>query len=518
MCNFAAITPKPHKSMKKSFLSLLTLCALTATAQNNIVVGDMDNSGALTVSDVTALTDAVLHPEKVRTLSTKCDPNASEPSAIAGAWRAMSGTTLTLTAEGAASEYSADATAASRVAAFEYYPYSRDLLLLDADGYLVKDYHVLRYSQDYLVLRLADGTYATYYPSDRYVTGLSLSATSLALKTGETQQLSVTVTPDGGICGGLTWTSSNPEVASVDQTGLVTALKGGTSTISVTTESGETLSAQCSVDVTQLVTSITLSATTLTLGIDDYTKLTATVLPSDASDLSISWSSSNDAVAEVNTKGVVTVNGYGHCTITATANDGSGVKAECVIEVPLMHNGHAYVDLGLPSGTLWATTNVGASEPEDYGYYFAWGEVEPKSTYDWSTYFDSNCEKYNINGGKTELDLEDDAAYMNWGEGWRMPSDAQLEELRTNCTWTWDSTKKGYSVVGPNKTSLFLPAAGFYYDSSLDDAGSYGYYWSRSLSTSSSRSAYYLGFSSGGVGWYGNGRYYGFSVRPVRQN
>ena len=203
---------------------------------------------------------------------------------------------------------------------------------------------------------------------------------------------------------------------------------------------------------------------------------------------------------------------------------------------------HEYVDLGLPSGTLWATCNVGAESPEDYGYYFAWGEVEPKSTYDWSTYKwmksgysdKRGCNKYTIMDGQTsgcwyiygtfrgdnkmELDLEDDAAYMNWGEGWRMPTDAQLTELRTSCTWTWNSTKKGYTIVGPNNNSLFLPAAGGYDNSSLNFAGSGGYYWSRSLSTSYSDSAYYVYFDTDVVHRINLFRYNGRSVRPVRQN
>lgn len=190
---------------------------------------------------------------------------------------------------------------------------------------------------------------------------------------------------------------------------------------------------------------------------------------------------------------------------------------------------HEYVDLGLPSGTLWATCNVGAESPEDYGHYFAWGEVEPKSAKNWSTYFDSvdgsssNFKKYNNNGGKTELDLEDDAAYMNWGEGWRMPSKAQQDELRdtNNCTWQWTTQngKNGYLVTSKsNGASLFLPAAGYYYDSSLDLDGSWGYYWSRSLYSSGSYNAYSLVLGSGSFGRHSYRRYCGRSVRPVRQN
>ena len=120
---------------------------------------------------------------------------------------------------------------------------------------------------------------------------------------------------------------------------------------------------------------------------------------------------------------------------------------------------HEYVDLGLPSGTLWATCNVGANSPEEYGDYFAWGETKTKSTYDWGTYKYCNgssttltkyctLSSYGIVENKTELELLDDAAYVNWGEEWRMPSVDQLDELHTQCEWIWSSRNgiNGYMV------------------------------------------------------------------------
>lgn len=142
-------------------------------------------------------------------------------------------------------------------------------------------------------------------------------------------------------------------------------------------------------------------------------------------------------------------------------------------------NGHAYVDLGLPSGTLWATCNVGATTPEGYGDYFAWGETTTKSTYDESTYFD--------NHNKTVLDPEDDAAHVNWGGSWRMPTEAECQELLDNCTWTWTTQNgiNGYKVTsnkaGYTDKFIFLPAAGARFGSVLDGVGSYGIYWSSSL-------------------------------------
>ena len=190
-------------------------------------------------------------------------------------------------------------------------------------------------------------------------------------------------------------------------------------------------------------------------------------------------------------------------------------------------NGHEYVDLGLPSGLLWATCNVGAESPEDYGDYFAWGETEPKSTYNDETY--KWCESYNTQtkyctdsylgtvDNKTILELSDDAANANWGGDWRMPTKEEQDELRIECTWTWTAKNgvNGYTVTGPNGNSIFLPAAGYRLDSSLYDAGSYGFYWSSSLIPSYSNLAYYLNFYSSNVDWSNSFRYYGLSVRAV---
>ena len=194
-------------------------------------------------------------------------------------------------------------------------------------------------------------------------------------------------------------------------------------------------------------------------------------------------------------------------------------------------NGHDWVDLGLPSGTKWATTNVGASTPEGYGNYYAWGETTTKSSYNWSTYkwcngSSSSMTKYCTSSSygtvdnKTTLDLSDDAAYVNWGTSWRMPTKAEQDELRNTSytTWTWTTQNgvNGYKVTSKtNGNSIFLPAAGYRYDSSLSYAGSGGYFWSSSLNTSYSYYAYVLGFNSGGVGWSYDYRYYGRSVRAV---
>ena len=192
-------------------------------------------------------------------------------------------------------------------------------------------------------------------------------------------------------------------------------------------------------------------------------------------------------------------------------------------------NGHEYVDLGLPSGTLWATCNVGATKPEEYGDYFAWGETEPKSEYSWEKYkwgggngnYINKYRNDSIDGkddNKTILELCDDAANVNWGCNWRIPTLVEQDELRNDLytTWVWvNHGVRGYKVTSKiNGNSIFLPVAGYIYESELCDAGSDIGYWSSSLSTNNSGLAYSLGsncFNSVSVDL----RICGLSVRPV---
>ena len=203
-----------------------------------------------------------------------------------------------------------------------------------------------------------------------------------------------------------------------------------------------------------------------------------------------------------------------------------------------MIDGHAYVDLGLLSGTLWATTNVGADSPEEYGDYFAWGETTPQSdnAYSWKSYkwcngsYDTMTKyctnsSYGNNGftdGKTELDANDDAARANWGGDWRMPTSAEFEELINNTEneWTTQNNVAGYKFTSKtNGNSIFLPAAGIRWYGNLSGTGSNGNYWSSSLDESCPTNAWHLRCYSGwDVGTYNNSRDDGLSVRPVRKN
>ena len=249
----------------------------------------------------------------------------------------------------------------------------------------------------------------------------------------------------------------------------------------------------------------------------------------------------------------------------------SGTPAYVTFENPNPYNGTVgtAVDLGLPSGTLWADHNIGATNPEDYGDYYAWGETAAKETYNWTTYKWMNpavndlagCTKYQfadgqtdcvwydsegnfIGDGKTELETSDDVASQTWGGKWQMPTQAMIKELTSQCYWVWTTTYNGKSVSGyivyKAKTDtdkgakvtsgssssseydvatdphLFLPAAGFRQGSELSDEGLKGYYWSRSLEPAHSKNAYNLHFHSDGVlGYCTSSRDCGFAVRPV---
>ena len=173
-------------------------------------------------------------------------------------------------------------------------------------------------------------------------------------------------------------------------------------------------------------------------------------------------------------------------------------------------NGHQWVDLGL--SVKWATCNVGASSPSDYGNYYAWGETRTKSEYT-----TDNCSTYGINIGDISGDSRYDVARSNWGGTWRLPTQAEMQELIDKCMWTWTSQggHNGYRVTGPNGSSIFLPAASYRNRSSLYYAGYLGYYWSSTPDESDARNAYDLAFNSSGRRLYWNYRYYGQSVRPV---
>ena len=212
--------------------------------------------------------------------------------------------------------------------------------------------------------------------------------------------------------------------------------------------------------------------------------------------------------------------------LNATLNENPGNPGNP--DTPGMENGHEYVDLGL--SVKWATCNVGATAPEEYGDYFAWGEVEPKEEYNWSTYkygtaydqlikycHNSSYGKDGFTDNKTVLDPEDDAVIVNWGGNWRMPTKAEQDELRNNCTWTWTSQNgvNGYKVTGLNGNSIFLPASGSMDYDGLINIGLESVYWSNSVIDTNLIFSSGLYFDQEKVSWGGGARYVGLPIRPV---
>lgn len=207
---------------------------------------------------------------------------------------------------------------------------------------------------------------------------------------------------------------------------------------------------------------------------------------------------------------------------------------------PDPYNGHEYVEIG---GLKWATMNVGANSVTDYGLYFQWGDTqgytasqvgsgEGKKYFGWADYkygkgtsspSATDMTKYNATDGKTVLEASDDAAVANWGGDWRMPTTAELQALKAAVNTAWTADYQGSGVAGlvctdkaDSSKTLFFPAAGYARDGSMHDVGNYGFCWSSSLSTNSSRLAYYLQFYSGGASCSGySSRYYGQCIRGV---
>ena len=198
--------------------------------------------------------------------------------------------------------------------------------------------------------------------------------------------------------------------------------------------------------------------------------------------------------------------------------DSIAFDESCVI------NGHEWVDLGLPSGTLWATCNVDANAPEEYGDYFAWGETQMKEEYIWESYLYGGdvITKYYSDDGLTELLPEDDAATVNWDGLWQLPSKEQLEELFSNEYSTIESVAQkgvnGFLITSKsNGKSLFLPTAGEYWKMGYS-AQNDGWYWSRSLCQSYNEAWSVRFFTSNDAyGIQSISRYLGLSARPVRK-
>ena len=263
------------------------------------------------------------------------------------------------------------------------------------------------------------------------------------------------------------------------------------------------------------VTSISLDYHSLALNEGERAVLTATILPAVANDKRIEWTSSDDAVATISSDGVVKAVHKGRAEITATTVEG-GYSDKCIVEVNhIVSYSTEYVDLGL--SVKWATCNLGAASPERYGNYYAWGEIETKSNYSWSSYKWCNGSKttltkynnyvdYGVVDNKAVLEESDDVAHIELGETWHIPTFVEMNELIESCSWTLSALNDvtGYVVTGPSGRSIFLPCIDYFTN-----------YWTSSLSFAVNASSLVL--TSSNYWPTTNERCYGFQIRPVRE-
>ena len=373
------------------------------------------------------------------------------------------------------------------------------------------------------------------------VQSISLDKTEATVYTKQEEPLilTATVTPAEALNGkSIQWKSDDPTtvmVQAIDATrAKVTGVKAGKTSVSA--HLGDK-SASCVVTVlnapTVDVERVTLDKTSLELEEGQTYQLTATVLPGNATDKAVTWSSSDNSVAYVSNgseaggadgsvgspAGTVVALKAGNATITASCG---GKSATCTLVVTAKPVVEA-VDLGLPSGIKWRGWNVGASKPEEYGDYYAWGETSTKADYGWSTYKwgKSSSASFSRYGEdrKTQFsdyDYADDAARAVLGDGWRTPTSAEWTELLNKCSWRWTTSNgvKGMLVTGSNGNSIFLPAAGYKGERGLTNAGSYGDYWSSTLY--GGNLSYSVDFYASGHEKGSNTRNCGLTIRPVK--
>lgn len=274
-----------------------------------------------------------------------------------------------------------------------------------------------------------------------------------------------------------------------------------------------------------LVQSITLEELHILLGIGESKTLQPSVLPTDADCQTFDWSSSDESVVKVSSDGTLTGISEGTATITVTAQDNSGVTVYCDIAVGSYMAGHEYVDLGLPSGTLWATMNIGENDKDerlDCGYHFAWAETSPKDDYSWDTYThveggdSGSLIKYT---GTKSIEAEDDAAVQLWGSPWHIPSNTETQELLDNCNWEvfYDDYWGYYWGVTltskVNGKSILLKFSGYMDGQKRTAEGGYGYYWLNSRESTTYPDA--LVFNRKGIRCAGGDMYRGHVIRPV---
>ena len=370
--------------MKKTILSLVVLfCTMTSVNAQQLLKGDMNDDGDLTIGDVTALVEMIKNEERVY-IDTSIGMFEPDKTTLYGTWETADHESIVIFDE-------TGAVYNNKKYSYQYYPNLQKLVLSDTESGLTKVMLFVEKKSDTEISifdnKIADFVLYDLSPEVVKVESITLSQTSLELTVDGTETIVATVLPEKAHQK-VAWSSSDETVVTVDENGVVTAVAIGTTTVICSATDGSEVSETIQVAVIPnaiLVTDITLSQSSLTLEVGNAKTLEAAVSPEEADNKEVSWSSSDVSVAVVDENGMVTAVSPGTTTITCEAIDGSGVKATCDVLVD-----HKYVDLGLTSGTLWATMNIGAEDPADVGTYFAWGEIAPKESYIWGNYIHCN--------------------------------------------------------------------------------------------------------------------------------
>ena len=378
------------------------------------------------------------------------------------------------------------------------------------------------------------------------VESITLNNATCKVNVGESITLEATIMPEDASNKNVIWASSDEGIASVNG-GVVRGIKGGTATITATSEESGS-SATCEVIVWVPVTSIMFEKELYYASFGDELNIIPIVQPEDASDKTVNWSfTSSDVLEEYD--GIFKAKQSGSVTITATTVDGEKQATTSVrVFGTGINNGHPYADMGL--SVNWATYNIGTDTPAGWGDKFAWGETEPKEEYTWATYkfmqegyadrehitkYTQDDGRWSINGiwwddegnfigdGITQLEPQDDAAIVNWKGSWRMPTKAEQIELVENCYFSLviKDGIEGYVYTSKiNGESIFFPFANSSSSGYPSGLEYWGDYWSSTLYyypyfAHISDIIHYTYNRYTWVGWSYAERYRGLSVRPV---
>ena len=525
--------------MKKFIYIMLMACGLFATTANaQILKGDMNDDGVLDVIDINASSATILGQQEKQYINPGVNPFTVDNSLVAGIWWLNKTEHFSLMANGS-TDYDGATT-------YEFMPYQGRIRFIDAEGETMSWMSVIKLADGHMWCALDGQSSLVAYTSPRPAANLDGNKP---------------FTVDNSLVAGIWWRNVNTHfsladdgktdydgaatyefypyqgrIVYMDANGVpvswMTVAKLNNGRMWVAPNGQSTLVAYSTTRPdAKLVTSIQLTDTKLELDINESKQVTAVVLPNDADNKTIIWSSSNESVAKV-TNGNIHAVAVGTATITCSATDGSGVKATCEVKVEC-----EYVDLGLPGGVLWATCNVGAIKPEDAGKYFAWGDTvgyakNEEHNFDWAHYkwcngSEETLTKYYYTDHKEILDTEDDAATANWGSEWRMPTSQELCDL-IDSDYTTVVVEKVNGVKcckitsKKNGNSILLPPSGVREDSYVLWDTHNGRYWSREKFISDSSYAYHLEFQIELTSnectsvVFRDGRYKGITIRPVR--